>query len=90
VVHLTRGGIQLSVLVTTGQCMAGATACAKTSARDLGPGEHYKLNLNRKVSHAQLGHHCCQHGVGEDSKRFMELTKRLGDIRDHWDQRQWD
>jgi hypothetical protein len=27
-------------------------------------------------------------GGGEHSKRFMELTKRLGDIRDHWDQRQ--
>ena len=29
-------------------------------------------------------------GDGEHSRRFMELTKLLGDIRHHWDQRQWD
>ena len=29
-------------------------------------------------------------GGGEHSKRFMELTERLGDIRHHWDQRQLD
>ena len=29
-------------------------------------------------------------GGVEHSKRFMELTTRLGDIRHHWDKRQWD
>jgi hypothetical protein len=77
-------------LVVLSVALCGAQAQSSTLKYEGDPTWPKPLPVNRKVSHAQLGHHCCRHGVGGDSKRFMELTKRLGDIRDHWDQRQWD